>query len=81
VLERSLTLFAPQADQQQDLVPAQTSDALNAGVRVVSDDIVRGTAVGQIELGQAYILSRDIDQAAAILGSVANQGRRTAPTA
>jgi transcriptional regulator with XRE-family HTH domain/tetratricopeptide (TPR) repeat protein len=71
-LERSLTLFAPQADHQQDLVPAQTSDALNAGNRVATNDAVRGIAVGKIELGQAYILSRDIDQAAAILGGVAN---------
>jgi hypothetical protein len=72
LIERSLTLYAPQADQQQDLVPAQTSDALNAGDRVAHNDVVRGIAVGKIELGQAYILSRDIDQAAATLASVAN---------
>lgn len=67
-----MTLYAPQVDQQQDLVPAQTSDALNAGNRVAHNDVVRGIAVAKIELGQAYILSRDIDQAAVILGSVAN---------
>jgi tetratricopeptide (TPR) repeat protein len=72
LMERSLTLYASQADHQQDLVPAQTSDSLNAGNRVAHNDVVRGIAVGKIELGQAYTLSRDIDQAAAILGSVAN---------
>jgi transcriptional regulator with XRE-family HTH domain/tetratricopeptide (TPR) repeat protein len=64
---QALTLYAPQADQQD----AHTSDSRKADEPVADPYIVRGIAVTKLELGQAYVLTGDIDEAAAILGNVA----------
>jgi len=73
IIGRSLTLYDLQADQQRDVVvQAPTSGSPKVGDRVANPYVERSVTITRIELGQAYVLSKDIDQAAAILGDVAN---------